>query len=96
MGWHAAIVVHSDATAAIGVARRKGLGHIWHLDITDLWIQDKIRSQIIPVAKVLSTKNMADGLTTYVDKASLASAMSRIHIIKSHDPQSYGRMNQRR
>ena len=41
MSWHATIVIHSDATAAIGIARRKGLGKIRHLDVNDLWIQDK-------------------------------------------------------
>ena len=47
MGWKMPITVHSDATAAIGIARRKSLGKIRHLDVTDLWIQDKIRSKQI-------------------------------------------------
>ena len=40
MGWKLPITVHSDATAAIGIARRKNLGKIRHLDVTDLWIQE--------------------------------------------------------
>ena len=44
-GWQVPVHLHSDATAAIGIARRKGLGKIRHLDTTDLWIQDKIRSK---------------------------------------------------
>ena len=83
MGWHATIIVHSDATAAIGIARRKGLGKIRHLDVTDLWIQDKIRSKIIQVAKVLGTENMADVLTKYVDRSSLEAAMNRMHMVKT-------------
>ena len=38
MGWSMPITVHSDATAAIGIARWKSLGKIRHLDVTDLWI----------------------------------------------------------
>ena len=83
MGWHATIIIHSDATAAIGIARRKGLGKIQHLDVTDLWIQDKVRSKVIQVVKVLGTENMADALTKYVDKASLDSAMSRMQMVKT-------------
>ena len=83
MGWHATIVIHSDATAAIGIARRKGLGKIRHLDVTDLWIQDKIRSKVIQLAKVLGTENMADVLTKYVDKSSLEAAMGRMHMVKT-------------
>ena len=32
--------LHSDATAAIGIARKPGMGKIRHLDCTDLWIQE--------------------------------------------------------
>ena len=80
MGWHANIVIHNDATAAIGIARRKGLGEIRHLDVTDLWIQDNIGSKIIQVAKVLGTENLADVLTKYVDRSSLEAAMGRMQM----------------
>ena len=70
--------VHSDATAAIGIARRKGLGTIRHLDVTDLWIQDRIRSKAITLSKVLGTENMADVFTKYVDKKVMESAILRM------------------
>ena len=60
MGWKLPVTVHSDATAAIGIARRKGLGKIRHLDVTDLWIQDKVRSKSIGLKKVLGADNPAD------------------------------------
>ena len=63
MGWSLPIQLWSDATAAIGIARRKGLGKMRHLDVTDLWIQDKIRSKKMKLSKVLGTENMADVLT---------------------------------
>ena len=75
MGWSLKIVVHSDATAAIGIARRKGLGRIRHLDVTDLWIQDKIRSRQMELRKVEGTKNCADVLTKYVDRPSMEAAL---------------------
>ena len=60
MGWDLPIVVHSDATAAIGIARRKSLDKIRYLDVTELWIQDKIRSKLIVLKKVLGADNPAD------------------------------------
>ena len=54
------ITVHSDATAAIGIARRNRLGKIRHLDVTDLWMQDKIRSKQISLLKVLGADNVAE------------------------------------
>ena len=37
---HKPLRIHSDATAAIGIARRRGLGKLRHLDVEDLWVQD--------------------------------------------------------
>ena len=37
--------VLTDATATIGICRRRGLGRIRHLAVADLWVQDKLRSK---------------------------------------------------
>ena len=74
--------VHSDATAAIGIARRKGLGKIRHLDVTDLWIQDKIRSKQIKLLKVLGTENVADVFTKHVDRATLEKLLANMRVFK--------------
>ena len=77
-GWILPFHVFSDATAAIGIARRKGLGKIRHLDVTDLWIQDRIRSKAITLSKVLGTENMADVLTKYVERKTMDAALARM------------------
>ena len=68
LGWKLRIRVHSDATAAIGICKRKGIGKIRHLATTDLWIQDKVRSKVIELVKVLGADNPADVLTKYVNR----------------------------
>ena len=60
------LTVHSDATAAIGICRRKGLGKIRHLAVADLWVQDRVRAGDFKLAKVLGAQNPADILTKYV------------------------------
>ena len=82
LGWNAKVRVHSDATAAIGIARRKGLGKIRHLDVTDLWIQDKVRSKQILLSKVLGTENSADVLTKYVDRATMDKALQKMGLVR--------------
>ena len=82
MRWKIGINLHSDATAAIGIARRKGLGNIRHLDTTDLWIQDKVRSKEIVLHKVLGTDNMADILTKYVDRGTIQKALKSMGLEK--------------
>ena len=44
MGLHWKIDLYTDATAAIGIARRKGMGRIRHLDVTDLWVQEEFKN----------------------------------------------------
>ena len=45
------IKVLSDATAAIGMVRRLGLGKVRHLAVADLWVQQRVRSGDLSVAK---------------------------------------------
>ena len=42
------------------------MGKIRHLATTDLWIQDKVRSRVLELVKVLGTENPADVLTKYL------------------------------
>ena len=42
-GFEAAVHLLSDATAAIGIVRRLGLGRVRHLATADLWIQQRLR-----------------------------------------------------
>ena len=76
-----AINIWSDATAAIGIARRKGLGKIRHLACTDLWVQDKIRSKQIVLQKVLGADNPADITTKYVERKVLEMALPKLGLI---------------
>ena len=78
MGWDLTCNVFSDATAALGICRRKGLGKIRHLDCTDLWIQEAVHSKRIFLHKVLGTENPADVLTKYVDRATMNAALERM------------------
>ena len=82
MGWNYTLTVHSDATAAIGIARRRGLGKVRHLDVTDLWIQEKVRSKAVHLQKVPGLGNPADVLTKYVDKATLEKALKFMGLMR--------------
>ena len=73
--------MHSDATAAIGICRRKGLGKIRHLATTDLWIQDQVRGKKIELLKVLGTENPADVLTKYVNRVSMEKALKFLNLV---------------
>ena len=71
LGFKYGIRLHSDATAALGICRRRSLGNIRHLDVTDLWCQEKVRSDAVTLQKVLGSENPADIMTKYTDSATL-------------------------
>ena len=57
------IVIKSDASAALGVAQRLGIGKIRHIEVNQLWLQEKVYKGEIIVEKVSTDENLADALT---------------------------------
>ena len=72
--------VHSDATAAIGICHRKGLGKIRHLAVADLWIQDKVRAKDFDLQKVLGADNPADMMTKHINREDMCKHMSKMNL----------------
>ena len=72
--------VHSDASAAIGICRRRGLSKIKHLAASDLWIQDRLRAHDFELSKVLGADNPADALTEFVERNTLLNHLPRVGI----------------
>lgn len=63
--------LYVDASAAIGVAQRTGLGKIRHLDTQSLWLQEAVRKRRIGLEKVKGTENPSDLMTKFTDLATL-------------------------
>ena len=81
LGFHYKIRVWSDATAAIGIARRRGMGKIRHLVVTDLWCQQKVRSGAVQLVKVLGADNPADLMTKYTPRDVLEKALATMNMV---------------
>ena len=71
----------TDATAAMGIARRLGIGKIRHLDTSLLWIQHKVRSGDVSMAKVLGSDNPADALTKFLSGPDLRKHVLRMGLV---------------
>ena len=61
------ILLRTDASAAKGIAPRKGLGKERHIEVNQLWVQDKVESGETQTMKVGGDVNIADALTKSVD-----------------------------
>ena len=57
-----------DASAALGIIKRRGLGKTRHIHTGLLWIQQIAAEQRLKFSKVLGTNNPADLFTKYLDE----------------------------
>ena len=71
IGLEVGLHMRSDATAAIGIVSRLGLGRVRHLAVSDLWVQEKARSGVIRFSKVEGKKNPADAFTKAMDSVTM-------------------------
>ena len=72
------IEIHSDATAAIGIASRQGLGRIRHVAVADLWVQQRLKEGDFKVFKVNGLENIADLMTKALDAGRIAEMLDRM------------------
>ncbi len=63
LGVDVRIRLRTDAAAAKGIANRRGLGKIRHIEVHQLWLREKVNRGEIEVMKVRGEGNLADALT---------------------------------
>ena len=56
-------IIMTDASAALGMVHRQGLGRTRHIDVQYLWIQGEVMDEKLAVKKVRTEDNPADVLT---------------------------------
>ena len=62
------ITFKSDASAAVGITQRLGLGKVRHLAVSDLWMQGGVRDGSIVIEKVPGEDNVSDLMTKGLDR----------------------------
>ena len=80
-GFSPTITLKSDASAAIGIVQRLGLGRVRHLAVSDLWVQQRLRSKGMDIEKVNGLDNPADLLTKSMDRSRIAKLTNLINIM---------------
>ena len=68
LGAEVKATVHTDATAAIGIARRAGLGKLRHLNVRYLWLQQELQGTEMTLHKVHGLANPADLVTKHLNQ----------------------------
>ncbi len=61
-----------DASAAIAIMQRQGIGKMKHVSVQWLWIQQVARREMIKIDKVSTKLNPSDAMTKYITKMDMA------------------------
>ena len=73
------IDVMSDASAAIGIAQRRGMGKVRHIETNQLWLQERVATSSIKITKIGTHDNLADQLTKPVTEEKMKQHLEGTH-----------------
>jgi hypothetical protein len=78
LGVETGIVLATDSSGAKSHSSTMGLGRMRHIEVKNLFLQDLVQKRVIVLKKVNGTTNLADVLTKYHCRESLAKLLSRV------------------
>ena len=70
--------VFMDATAGIAIGQRRGLGHVRHVDVAFLWVQQVAEQGRITIPKRNTLEMLADVMTKPVTDARMTTFFARM------------------
>ena len=74
------IDIFTDASAAKGIASRRGLGRTRHIAVHFLWVQERVAKGDIRLHKVWGEENPADLLTKYLTREKIERCMNLFNL----------------
>ena len=70
--------VHTDSSAAKGIASHRGLGKMRHIDTQFLWVQERIQAGDFTLHKEGTNDNVGDLFTKHLEQAKSADFTARL------------------
>ena len=90
MGIDVELTLEVDATAAIGIIHRRGLGKVRHVDVQELWCQKAVKDGRFKVRKVEGQLNTADLMTKPLGRKNIEDHLARMGFSHRRCMQSEG------
>ena len=81
LGYNLNINMKTDSSAAFGIAGRTGLGKTRHIQVNQLWVQEKVRSGDITLMRIPGIENPSDICTKHVDAQTLARCAAKLGLV---------------
>ena len=65
LGANLSVAVSTDSSAAKGIANRRGLGKVRHIELSELWVQDQVSKGRVTMHKISGPENSSDSMTKH-------------------------------
>ena len=85
-GISGSIEIKTDSSAAKGISSRRALGNVRHIELCELWLQEKVAEGKIAVVKIPGAENNSDCLTKAASRESII-----LHMLGTHQAIRKGR-----
>merc|ERR1711873_40802 len=76
VGIQCTIILYTDSSAAKGISSRRGWGKVRHIELSELWLQDRVNRGKIRVWKIRGEDNFGDSLTKHASAERIAQTMA--------------------
>ena len=82
MGLDTLVDVYCDSSSARGISNRDGVGKVKHLDLKQLWSQERVQTGDLRILRIPRKDNAADALTHKLAGNELLRVMTslRMHV----------------
>ncbi len=77
--------VHTDASAAVGIVHRQGVGKLRHIRVQYLWVQQKLQDGEMTVKKVPGQDNPADLMTKHLPVSDMCRHLEALCVATGRD-----------
>ncbi len=71
LGLEVGAQVNTDSSAARSIASKRGAGRVRHIEVRELWEQDRIANGELEIRKAMGEENIVDGLAKHVERAKM-------------------------
>ena len=78
-------VINSDASVAIGIGNHIGSDKVRHIEVTQLWLQDKVSREVFVLGNIKTYKNLADALTKGVAATAIQRHLDGVRVELRND-----------
>ena len=78
LGLKLKLEMRADATAGVGMAKRRGVGNVRHLHTQTLWLQGAVLDKTLDVRKEAGATNPADLMTKHLSAEDMRRRLDRL------------------